>query len=140
MTSTTSGTYQGGSAKTGAGWITYASIMLGVAGIFNIVDAIVALSKSSFYVDNAKYVFSDLRTWAWIILALGIVQVVAAVGITRGSEVSRWFGVAAASLNAIGQLLFLPSYPLWAISVFAIDILVIYALIVYGGAKVKAWA
>ena len=62
----------------GGGWITFAALMLGLAGTFNVIDGIVALSKSSFFTTNATYVFSDLRTWGWIVLILGVLQLVAA--------------------------------------------------------------
>jgi hypothetical protein len=35
-------------------------------------------------------------------------------------------------LNAIAQLLMMPAYPFWSLSIFAIDILAIYGLIAYG--------
>jgi len=58
----------------GGGWITFAALMLGLAGTFNVIDGIVALSKSSFFTTNATYVFSNLHTWGWIVLILGILQ------------------------------------------------------------------
>jgi hypothetical protein len=119
----------------GIGWVTFAGIMLGLIGTFNILDGIVALSRSSFFVANARFVFSDLRTWGWIIIIIGAVQLVASVGIFSGSEVARWFGIAVAALNALAQLGFASAYPWWAISMFALDILVIYGLAVYGGAR-----
>jgi hypothetical protein len=114
--------------------------MLGLAGVFNVIDGIVGLSKSKFYVADAKYIFSDLRTWAWIILILGALQIFASLYVARGSEFARWFGVGAASVNALAQLAWLQSYPLWAISVFTMDVLIVYALIVYGGKRLKAFA
>src|ERR1700751_1483729 len=109
--------------------------MLGLVGIFNVIDGIVALSRSKFYVAGAHYVFSDLRTWGWIVLVIGAAQILASLYITRGSELARWFGVGIASLNAVAQLLFLPGRPFWSIAAFTMDILVVYALIVYGGAR-----
>jgi hypothetical protein len=122
----------------GSGLLTYAMVMLGLAGVFNVVDGIVALSKSSFYVGGAAYVFGDLHTWGWIVLILGVVEIAAAMTIARGSEVARWFGVVAASVNAFAQLMFLHANPWWSLSAFAMDILIVYALIVYGGAKINA--
>jgi hypothetical protein len=121
----------------GAGWVAFAGIMLGLSGTFSIVDGIVALSKSSFYVANARYVFSDLHTWGWIILGLGILELVAAFAIFAGSELARWFGIFAASLNALGHLGFTHAYPFWALCMFAIDMLVVYALGAYGGHKLR---
>ena len=139
MTSTTGGSFDS-FGKPGTGWITYASIMLGLAGVFSVVDGIVGLSKSKFYVADARYVFSDLRTWAWIVLILGVLEIFASLYVARGSEFARWFGVGAASMNALGQLAFLQAYPLWTISAFTMDVLIVYALIVYGGKRLKAWA
>jgi hypothetical protein len=119
----------------GSGWLVYAATMLGLAGIMSIIDGIVALSKSKFYTANATYVFSDLRTWGWIILIVGVLLIVAAMGVTTGSQFARWFGMIAAGLNAIAQFSFIQAYPFWSMLVFALDVLVIYALAVYGGRR-----
>jgi hypothetical protein len=121
----------------GLGWVSFASIMLGFAGTFNILDGIIALSRSKFYVHGAVFVFSDLKTWAWIVLLLGVLQLVAAFAIFSGSQFARWFGIAAAGLNGIGQLLFLPAFPLWSMALFAVDILIIYGLCAYAGPRLK---
>jgi hypothetical protein len=42
-----------------------------------------------------------------------------------------------AAVNAIGQLFFLPAFPFWALTMFAVDILIIYALAVYGGSRLR---
>ena len=121
----------------GAGWVTFAAVLLGLAGAFNVFDGILALSKSRFYTAEATYVFSDLNTWGWIVLVLGVLQLLAAFSLMGGSELARWFGIFVASLNAIGQLMFVPAYPFWALSLFAVDILIIYALAVYGGRRLR---
>jgi hypothetical protein len=124
----------------GSGWLVFAAVMLGTVGIFNAIDGIVALSKSKFYAVNAVYVFSDLRTWGWIVLALGVVEILAAFAILGRAQWARWFGIVAAALGAIGQFAFMQSYPFWSIAIFASCIFVIYGLAVYGGApkRVKA--
>jgi hypothetical protein len=35
-------------------------------------------------------------------------------------------------LNSIAQLLLIPAYPFWSLSIFALDILAIFALVAYG--------
>ena len=119
----------------GSGWLTFAASMLGLVGILSVIDGIVALSKSRFYVADATYVFSDLRTWGWITLIIGAIAILAAGGILAGSQWARWFGMFAAGLNAIGLFSFAPGYPLWTLIIFACDVLVIYALAVYGGRR-----
>src|SRR6266550_8104822 len=122
----------------GVGWVTFASVMLGVAGVWNSIDGILAIADSRVYTDHAVLVFSSLSTWGWIVLILGILQLVAAGALVGGSEFGRWFGIGAAGLNAIGQLLFVPAYPWWAIAMFTLDILIIYALAVYAGSRMRA--
>jgi hypothetical protein len=117
----------------GAGWLSFAAITLGFAGVFAIVDGIVALSRAKFYSANAVYVFSDLRTWGWIVLVLGVAATVAAAAIVNGSRWARWFGIAVAGVQALSQLLFVQAYPWWSVAVFALDVLVVYGLAVYGG-------
>jgi len=121
----------------GGGWITFAALMLGLAGTFNVIDGIVALSKSSVFTTNATYVFSNLHTWGWIVLILGVLQLAAAFSLWGGSELARWFGIIAASLNAIGQLLFIPAVPFWSLAMFSIDVLIIYGLVAYAGKRLR---
>jgi hypothetical protein len=119
----------------GSGWIMFAGVLLGLAGIWNTLNGILAIGKSKVFVNEASYVFSDLRTWGWIILLLGILQLAAAFMLATGSEFARWTGIGVAGLNAIGQLFYLPAQPLWAMAMFAVDILIIYGLAVYAGKR-----
>jgi hypothetical protein len=121
----------------GVGWVTFAVVLLGLAGVWNVVDGILAISKSHVYTANASYVFSDLNTWGWIVLILGILEGLAALAILSGSEWARWFGIGVASINAIGQLSFVPVYPFWGLMMFGVDILIIYALAMYGGRRLQ---
>jgi hypothetical protein len=124
-------------AETGAGWRLFAAIMLGFAGLLGFIDGLVAISKSSFYVASAQFVFSDLTTWGWILLVVGVVTMLAALGVTQGSQWARWTGILVAGLQATAQLLMIQAYPFWSLVVFTIDVLVIYALAVYGGSRTR---
>ena len=130
-------TVEAGEGARGAGWVTFAAIMLGLAGIWNVIDGLLALGSSKVYGVNTVYVFSDLRTWGWIVLILGALQLVAAGTVFTGNEFARWFGILAAGVNALGQLAFVPVYPFWALMLFAADVVVIYGLAVYGGKKLR---
>ena len=124
----------------GGGWVAFAGFLLGLAGIWNVIEGILAISESRVFVGEQVFVFSDLNTWGWIILALGVLQLTAAFTVVAGNEFGRWIGIGAAGANAIGQLLFVPAFPLWAMSMFALDILIIYALAVYGGSRLRGTA
>jgi phosphatidylserine synthase len=124
-------------AEKGEGWRVFAAIMLGFAGILGLIDGIVAVSKSSFYVAGAHFVFSDLHTWGWIIMAVGAIATLSAFGVMNRAQWARWFGIAVAGTQAIAQLLMIQAYPFWSLCVFAIDVLVIYALATYGGSRTR---
>jgi hypothetical protein len=118
-----------------SGWATFAGVMLAIVGVLNIIYGIAAIDHANFYVNNAQYVFSSLKTWGWVNLIIGAIQFCAAFSIFAGTEWGRWAGVLTAGLNSIAQLLFLPAYPFLALALFAVDILVIYGLIAHGGRR-----
>jgi hypothetical protein len=136
-----SGTSAGSSGRPGydeprgAGWVLFAGIMLMLVGILNAIYGIAAISNSSFFVNDTKYILSDLNTWGWVMLILGGLQLIAAYSVWNGNRFGVWFGIAVAGLNSIGALMSIPSYPFWSLSVFAVDILVIYGLAAYGGQR-----
>jgi hypothetical protein len=116
----------------GQGWITFAAVLLLTLGTLNVIDGIAAISKAHFYVGNAHYVFGDLKTWGWVALCLGVLLLLIGVGVFVKNQAARWTGVIVLSLNAIAQLLMMPAYPLWSLSIFAVDIVAIYGLVAYG--------
>lgn len=123
--------------ETNQGWVVFAAVMLGFAAVWNVVAGSLAVAASPVYDDNATLAFGDLRTWGWILLILGIVQGFAVLALLSRSDDARSFGIGAAALNAIGQLLFVPAYPWWAMAAFSVDVLIIYALAVHGGARLQ---
>jgi len=121
-----------GEAK-GAGWLLFATVMIVIAGVLNVFWGIAAISNSKFFTQHATYVVSDLNTWGWIMLIIGVLEILAAFSIIAGGQYGRWFGIVMASLNAISVLMSIPAYPFWALCVFGVDILIIYGLAAYGG-------
>jgi hypothetical protein len=119
--------------RSGEGWIAFSVVVLVIGGAFAIIDGLMAVYRSRFFSSSAVYVFSDLRTWGWIIFGLGIAAVLAGFAVSTGSQWARWVGVGVAGLNAVAQLVFAQAYPLWSLMIMAIDFLVIYGLVVYGG-------
>jgi uncharacterized membrane protein (DUF2068 family) len=69
------------------------------------------------------------------IMIWGIVVAIAGFGLLTGSNWARWFAIVVGSLNFIVQLGFVGSaqYPLWALTVQALTLVVLYALIVRWG-------
>ena len=124
----------------GQGLVTFAGVMIMIAAVLNTLYGIAAIDKASFFVNNAKYVFADLKTFGWFVLILGVIQFFAAFAIWRGASWGRWFGVACASANMILQMLWILAFPILALTILALDITVIYGLLAYGGRRRAAKA
>jgi hypothetical protein len=119
----------------GYGWLIFAGTMLCIVGVLNVIYGIAAVSDSKFFVHDVKYVISGLNTWGWFMIVVGAAQVGAAFSIWARTEWGRWVGVATAGVNAIVQLLAIPSYPFLSLALFSVDILIIYGLVAYGGRR-----
>ena len=115
----------------GFGLVFFAAILLLMAGFFNMIYGIAAIANSHVFVANAHYVFANLRTWGWITLIIGVLQLGAAGGILAGHQLARWFGVAVLALNAIDMMFFVPAYPFWALTIIAVDVVALYGLCAY---------
>jgi hypothetical protein len=124
----------------GYGLVTFAGVMLMIVAVLNTIYGIAAIGDANFFVHGARYVFGDLQTWGFFLVALGVAQGLAALAIWRGVPWGRWFGVASASVNMILQMLWIPAYPILAFVLLGIDIAVIYGLLVYGGRRRAARA
>ena len=116
----------------GYGLVLFASILLVVIGCFNAIYGIAAIANSHVFTAHAHYVFANLRTWGWITLIVGILQLLAAAGVLAGNQAARWFAVVMLGLNAIDQMFFIPAYPFWSLTIIAMDVVALYGLCAYG--------
>jgi hypothetical protein len=121
-----------GQRREGHGLIIFACVLLVILGCFNLIYGIAAIAHSHVFVANVHYVFGNLRTWGWITLILGALQLLAAAGLVAGNQLARWFGVAVLGLNAIDQMFFIPAYPFWSLVIIAVDVVALYGLCAYG--------
>jgi hypothetical protein len=119
----------------GQGLVTFAGVMITIAATLNCLYGIAAIDSAHVFVNNAKYVFGDLNTWGWFLVLFGVVQYFAAFAIWRGAAWGRWFGVACASANAILQTLWIPAFPILAMTILTLDIVAIWGLLAYGGRR-----
>jgi len=124
------------SGKTGGawtGWVGFAGIVMIVIGGLNVVEGLIAVIRGQYYVLTADQILLvDFRTWGWILIVWGVIVALAGCGLLAASAWARWFTIIVAGLNIFIQLGFVGSsrYPLWALVVLALNIVVFYALTV----------
>lgn len=114
-----------------SGWLNFAGILMLVTGLFNIVDGLVALFRSDYFlIASNRVLLFDYDAWGWILLIGGILLAAVGAGVIGGRMWARALGVVLAILVALAHLAFLPAFPIWSVIVIAMCVLVIYALTV----------
>jgi hypothetical protein len=110
----------------------FAGILMIIGGVFNAMEGVVALARNEIYVATPRYLFAfDLTTWGWIQLILGVVVAIAGFGVITGQLWGRLVGITLAALSMLANFAFIPYYPLWSLSIIALNVFVIWALCVY---------
>ena len=116
----------------GYGWVAFAGVLLLMLGTLNVIEGIAAIGNARFFVNGQHYIFGDLKTWGWIVLCIGVLQLAVGLGVFVKNQLSRWAGVVVLGANAIAQMLMIPAYPFWSLALFTLDIVAIYGLVAYG--------
>lgn len=120
-------------SEAGAGWVTFAGIILITVGVFQAFAGLVGILEDEILVVTPDYLVQlDATTWGWVHMIIGLIVVAAGFGIFSGNVLARTVGVFAAVGSMISMFFWLPWYPVWAIIVIAMDIAIIWALTVHG--------
>jgi hypothetical protein len=117
--------------STRSGWITFAGVMAVIAGGYNVLSGIAALSDDDTIASQAKDVLYgiDLTAWGWFWLIIGLAQIVTGVLIFQRNTWGLWLGVTFAGLSAMLTVIVMFVFPLWAIAVLTIDFLILFGLL-----------
>jgi hypothetical protein len=117
----------------GMGRAAFVAILLLIAGVLNIIYGIGAIGNAHFYAGGTHYVIGSLHAWGWLTVLLGIFELFAGVSLLKGDTFGRTVGIVAASLGAIGSLLAVGgAYPFWSLGIFALCVICIHGLVIYG--------
>jgi hypothetical protein len=119
-----------------AGWVSFAALLMIVIGSLDFFQGLIAIIRDKYYVLTPQQIIVfDMTTWGWITMIWGVIVVLAGIALASGAGWARWFTIVVASLNVFVQLGFVggSQYPLWALTVIVMNILVLYALIVRWG-------
>jgi hypothetical protein len=116
-----------------AGWIVFAAVMMVLAGGLNAMHGLVAIVNDEWVVwGNRVDLYLDLTTWGWVHLGIGVALVLTGLGLFSGNILARTIAVILAGLSIMANFLFMPAYPVWSLTIIAIDVFVIFALTAHG--------
>ena len=117
----------------GAGRTAFAAVLLLIVGTLNIIYGIGALDDANIFVDDQRYIFTDLNTMGWVLIVIGLVQLTGGFSLMAGKAWGRFVGIAGGSLGAITALLSIGGdYPWWSLGIFFLSIYVVHGIIIYG--------
>lgn len=115
------------------GWIFFAGFMMILVGSLNLIYGLVALFNDEWVVwGNRGSVLLDITAWGWIHAAMGAVVILAGIGIMTGNLAARIVAVIVVGVSLIVNFAAIPVYPVWSLVAIAIELLVLWALIVHG--------
>jgi len=117
----------------GAGRTVFAGVLLIIVGTINIIYGIGALDDARIFVNDTRFIFTNLNTMGWVLIILGVLQLTGGFSLLAGNTYGRVIGVIAGTLGALGALFSIGgNNPWWSLAVFALCVYVVYGILVYG--------
>jgi hypothetical protein len=117
----------------GTGRVAFAATMLLIVGVLNIIYGIGALDNANIFVDDQRYIFTNLNTLGWVLIVLGLIQLAGGLSLMAGNAFGRWIAIIAGSLGAIAALLSIGgSYPWWSLAIFFLCVYIVHGIFIFG--------
>jgi len=117
----------------GVGRAVFAATLLMIVGFINIIYGIGALDGANIFVNDQRYILTDLNAMGWVLIILGVIQIAGGLSLFVGNTFGRIIGLVGAGLGAIAALLSIgDGNPWWSLAVFALCIYIIQGILVYG--------
>jgi hypothetical protein len=117
----------------GAGRAVFAALLLMIVGTINIIYGIGALDDANIFVNDTRFVLDNLNTLGWVLIVLGVLQLIGGFSLMAGNTYGRVIGIIGGTLGALGALLSIGgNNPWWSLAVFALCVYVVHGIVVFG--------
>ena len=117
----------------GTGRVVFAATLLLIVGALNIIYGIGALDGANIFVNDKRYILTDLNTLGWVLIVLGFIQLGGGLSLLAGNTYGRVIGIIGGSLGAVAALLSIGgAYPWWSLAIFALCVYVVHGIAVFG--------
>jgi hypothetical protein len=111
----------------------FTGFLLLIVGTINVIYGIGALDDAHIFVNDTRFIFSNLNTMGWVLIILGVIQLIGGFSLLAGNTFGRVIGIIGASLGAIGALFSIGgNNPWWSLAVFALCIYIVHGLFIFG--------
>ena len=115
-------------------YVDFAAVLMIIVGALDFFQGLIAIIRGSYFeLDPNGILIVDLLAWGFGLLFGGFLIAATGVGLWFRTSVARWFAIGVAAVNIIVELGFAggTQWPLWGLVVIALDIFILYALIVH---------
>jgi hypothetical protein len=117
----------------GTGRVAFAATMLLIVGVLNIIYGIGALDDANIFVNDKRYIFTNLNTLGWVLIVLALIQLAGGLSLMAGNAFGRWIAIIGGSLGAIVALLSIGgSYPWWSLGIFFLCVYIVHGVFIFG--------
>jgi hypothetical protein len=117
----------------GAGRTAFAATLLLIVGVLNIIYGFGALDDANIFTDDQRYILTNLNTLGWVLIVLGVIQLIGGISLMSGNAFGRFIAILGAGLGAIGALLSIGgNYPWWSLGIFFLCVYVIHGVFIFG--------
>jgi hypothetical protein len=117
----------------GAGRVVFAATLLLIVGTLNIIYGIGALDDANIFVNDQRYILTNLNTMGWVLIVLGLIQLAGGLSLMAGNTFGRVLGIIGGSLGAIAALLSIGgNFPWWSLGIFVLCVWVVHGILVFG--------
>jgi hypothetical protein len=116
----------------GTGRVVFAATLLLIAGTLNIIYGFGALDDANIFTDDQRYILTNLNTLGWVLIVLGVIQLIGGFSLMAGNTFGRIIGIIGGSLGAIAALLSIGgAHPWWSLGIFFLCLYIIHGILIY---------
>ena len=120
----------------GAGRALLAATLLLIAGTLNVIYGIGALDDANIFVNDKRYIFTNLNTMGWVLIVIGAIQLAGGFSLMAGNTFGRIIGILGGSLGAIAALLSIGgNNPWWSLGIFFLCVYIVHGIFIYGSGE-----
>ena len=117
--------------RRGRGWVTFAALMLIIAGAIDILNGWWALDAQDTAID-AVFWNDNIEAWGWFYIILGAFLLVTGIAVLQRAPWAMMVGIIAGCIGAILNIFWLFQYPIASLILIILNIMVVHALTTYG--------
>ncbi|WP_035127876.1 DUF7144 family membrane protein [Conexibacter woesei] len=112
------------------GWQAFAGVILFLNGVFGFLYGLAAVLNDEVVTvgGGTGVTVWDFTAWGWVQMVIGVLMAATSIGLFMMKGWARFAALVFCMINVLVQFGTISAFPLWALLVIALDIIIIYQL------------